>query len=201
MRLRQAKKRLWWSKGEGDYISNHRSKNHHENYKKEYLKLRPEYYDEKRGGWVYPSCADIDIVRRANVRLGRSIRKGKKLKEQLKKDMKELIKEAEGLYKQIDKAQMHLINARLQKDEEGKKSAISEMEAVMCNTMQLLKCFIDRKDNIVDLSEIWKDGKKEKPIPCSDVVIRDCCITSNYDDVVDESQWAYLDDLLPKGGE
>ena len=199
MRLRQAKKRLWWSKGEGDYISNHRSKNHHENYKKKYLKLRPGYYDEKRGGWVYPSCADIDIVRRANVRLGRWIRKGKKLKEQLKKDMKELIKEAEGLYKQIDKAQMHLINARLQKDEEGKKSAISEMEAVMCNTMQLLKCFIDRKDNIVDLSEIWKDGKKEKPIPCSDVVIRDCCITSNYEDVVDESQWAYLDDLLPKG--
>ena len=64
-----------------------------------------------------------------------------------------------------------------------------------------LKKLIDRKDNIVDLSEVWKDGKKEKPIPCSDVVIRDCCITSNYEDVVDESQWAYLDDLLPKGGE
>ena len=114
--------------------------------------------------------------------------------------MKELIKEAEGLYKQIDKAQVHLINARLQSDEEGKKSAITEMETAMCNAMQLLKCFIDRKDNIVDLSEVWKDGKKEKPIPCSDVVIRDCCITSNYEDVVDESQWAYLDDLLPKGG-
>ena len=201
MRLRQAKKRLWWSKGEGDYISNHRSKNHHENYKKKYLKLRPEYYDEKRGGWVYPSCADIDIVRRANVRLGRWIRKGKKLKEQLKKDMKELIKEAEELYKQIDKAQVHLINARLNNDEEGKKSAISEMETAMCDASRLLKCFIDRKDNIVDLSEVWKDGKKEKPIPCSDIVIRDCCITSGYDDVVDESQWAYLDDLLPKGGE
>lgn len=64
------------------YISNHRSKDHHENYKKKYLKLRPEYYDEKRGRWVYPSCADIDIVRRANVRLGRWIRKGKKLKKQ-----------------------------------------------------------------------------------------------------------------------
>ena len=25
----------------------------------------------------------------------------------------------------------------------------------MCNAMQLLKCFIDRKDNIVDLSEVW----------------------------------------------
>ena len=82
MRLRKAKKRLWWSKGDGDYISNHRSKNHHENYRRKYMKLRPGYYDEKRGGWVYPSCADIDIVRRANVRLNRWIRKGKKLKEQ-----------------------------------------------------------------------------------------------------------------------
>ena len=113
--------------------------------------------------------------------------------------MKELIEEAEKLYKQIDRAQVHLINARLQKDEEGKKSAISEMETAMCNAMRLLKCFIERKDNIVDLSEAWKDGKKEKPTPCSDIVIRDCCMTSGYDDVVDESQWAYLDDLLPKG--
>ena len=115
--------------------------------------------------------------------------------------MKELINVAEKLYKQIDKAQVHLINARLSNDEEGKKSAIKEMETAMCNTMQLLKCFVDHKDNIVDLSEVWKDGKKEKPISCSDIVIRDCCITSGYDDVVDESQWAYLDDLLPKGGE
>ena len=60
--------------------------------------------------------------------------------------MKELIKEAEKLYKQIDKAQVHLINARLKNDEECKKSAISEMETAMCDVMQLLKCFIDRKD-------------------------------------------------------
>ena len=115
--------------------------------------------------------------------------------------MNKLIQEAKKLQNKIDKAQVHLINARLNNDEEGKKSAISEMETAMCNAMQLLKCFIDRKDNIVDLTEVWKDGKKEKPIPCSDIVIRDCCITSGYDDVVDESQWAYLDDLLPKGGE
>ena len=60
--------------------------------------------------------------------------------------MKEFIKEAENLYKQIDKAQVHLINARLNNDEEDKKSAISEIETAMCNAMQLLKCFIDRKD-------------------------------------------------------
>ena len=60
--------------------------------------------------------------------------------------MNELIKETEKLYKQIDKAQVHLINARLNNDEEDKKSAISEIETAMCNAMQLLKFFIDRKD-------------------------------------------------------
>ena len=219
MRLRQAKKRLWWSKGEGDYISNHRSKNHHENYKKKYLKLRPEYYDEKRGGWVYPSCADIDIVRRANVRLGRWIRKGKKIKEQLKKDMKELINVTEELYKQIDKAQVHLVNARLNNDEEGKKSAISEMETAMCDVSRLLKCFIERKNNIVDLGEVWHD-KIIKPDENSKIVVISESeewynISYAYDDyddsfgkgwescvrLYDIVKWAYLKDLLPKGGE
>ena len=124
-----------------------------------------------------------------------------KFKEQLKKDMKELINVTEELYKQIDKAQVHLVNARLNNDEEGKKSSIFEMETAMCNTMQLLKCFIERKDNIVDLGEVWKDGKKEKPLPYSEIVVRDCCITTNDEDDVNESQWAYLSDILPKGGE
>ena len=60
--------------------------------------------------------------------------------------MNKLIEVAEELYKQIDKAQVHLIDARLNNDEEGKKSAISEMETAMCDVMQLLKCFIDRND-------------------------------------------------------
>ena len=60
--------------------------------------------------------------------------------------MKELIKEAENLYKQIANAQLHLVNARLNNDEEGKKSAISEMETAMCNAMQLLKCYIERNN-------------------------------------------------------
>ena len=60
--------------------------------------------------------------------------------------MNELIKEVENLYNQIDNVQLHLVNSRLNNDEEEKKSAISEMETAMCNAMQLLKCFIDRKD-------------------------------------------------------
>ena len=75
--------------------------------------------------------------------------------------MKELIEEAERLYKKIDKAQVHLINARLNNDEEGKKLAISEMETAMCDVSRLLKCLIERKDNIVDLSEVWHDITEE----------------------------------------
>ena len=64
--------------------------------------------------------------------------------------MNKLIELAEVLYKQIDKAQVHLINARLNNDEEDKKSAISEMETAMCNAMQLLKCFIEQKTDSVN---------------------------------------------------
>ena len=64
--------------------------------------------------------------------------------------MNKLIELAEVLYKQIDEAQVHLINARLNNDEEDKKSAISEMETAMCNAMQLLKCFIEQKADSVN---------------------------------------------------
>ena len=128
--------------------------------------------------------------------------------------MNKLIEVAEELYKQIDKAQVHLINARLSNDEQGKKSAISEMETAMCNTMQLLKCFIERKDNIVDLNEAWHNVAK-KPDRGEDILID--TDTFGYDVVTakwhsDErwasfvslyviKRWAYVKDLLPKGGE
>ena len=127
--------------------------------------------------------------------------------------MEELIKETEKLYKQIDKAQVHLINARINNDKEGKKSAISEMETAMCNTMQLLKCFIERKDNIVDLSKVWHDITEE---PKLDSWFIGQIGEAAYDTFIAHLQgkrmrewfdgcnfkrWAYLDDLLPKGGE
>ena len=126
--------------------------------------------------------------------------------------MNELIKEAEKLYEKIDKAQVHLINARLQKDEEGKKSSISEMETAMCNAMQLLKYFIEHKDNIVDLSEVWHYIDEE---PKEDWIIGQNKY-DEYDIFVGEletilpqgwfytnniGRWAYIKDLLPKGGE
>lgn len=104
--------------------------------------------------------------------------------------MNKLIKVAEELSKQIDELQGKLAFSLSDDDNE---------------TLIKAKCFIsniiDHKDNIVDLGEVWKDGKKEKPLPYSEIVIRDCCITTNDEDDVNESQWAYLSDLLPKGGE
>ena len=128
--------------------------------------------------------------------------------------MKILIEEAERLRRQIDKAQVHLINARINNDKEGKKSAISEMETAMCNTMQLLKCFIERKDNIVDLSEVWHKYNPKQEI-CDGIIAR------YKDDILFEvhSQYSidiflkynrhlegkvyfsFVKDLLPKGGE
>ena len=126
--------------------------------------------------------------------------------------MNKLIEEAESLYKQIDKAQVHLINARLGNDEKCKKSAISEMETAMCNTMQLLKCFIDHKDNIVELSEVFHNAA-EKPDMRRDLLYESPfgrCGVLNMLPLCDEEwsyfkrvykirRWAYLDDLLPKG--
>ena len=128
--------------------------------------------------------------------------------------MKELINVAEELYKQIDKVQVHLINARLNNDEEGKKSAITEMETAMCNASQLLKCFIEGKDNIVDLSEVWHKYNPKQEI-CDGIIAR------YKDDILFEvhSQYSidiflkynrhlegkiyfsFVKDLLPKGGE
>ena len=124
--------------------------------------------------------------------------------------MNKLIEVAEELYKQIDKAQVHLINARLQKDEEGKKSAISEMETAMCDVSRLLKCLIDRKDNIVDLSEVWHNTDEESKegwiilqnkYDETDFIIMEleCTLQESWFNTNTIGRWAYLFDLLPKG--
>ena len=133
--------------------------------------------------------------------------------------MNKLIKEVERLYKQIDKAQVHLINARLNNDKEGKKSAISEMETAMCNAIRLLTCLIELKDNIVDLSDVWKDSNHIPHTGKKVVVVNnDGGFVSGYlfiykhtftvevnsfytetSDIGNLCRWAYIDDLLPKG--
>ena len=83
----------------------------------------------------------------------------------------------------------------------------------MCNAMQLLKCFIDRKDNIVDLIELWHDITEEPQIGAWFVgqigeTAYDTFISSiqekrmsNWLAGCNINRWAYIDDLLPKGGE
>ena len=83
----------------------------------------------------------------------------------------------------------------------------------MCNAMQLLKCFIDRKDNIVDLSEAFHNAA-ETPDMRGDLLYESpfggygvlntlpLCDEewSYFKRVYKIRRWAYLDDLLPKGG-
>ena len=128
--------------------------------------------------------------------------------------MNKLIEEAENLYKQIDKAQVHLINARLSNDEEGKKSAISGMETAVCDVSRLLKCFIERKDNIVDLSKVWHKYNSKQEI-CGDIIVRykdnilvgvhnQCDIDiflRNNRHLEGKIYYSFVKDLLPKGGE
>ena len=81
MRLRQAKKIMEWCKGDGDYYTIRRRKDHRDSFWRKCERLRPMYYDEERGVWVHPSFHDIDIIRRAHTRLFRWIRKGNKHKQ------------------------------------------------------------------------------------------------------------------------
>ena len=79
MRLRQAKKIMEWCKGDGDYYTIHRYKDHRDSFWRKCNKLRPGYYDE-RGVWVQPSCHDVDIIRRANTRMNKWFKLKRKYK-------------------------------------------------------------------------------------------------------------------------
>lgn len=126
---------------------------------------------------------------------------------------KELIDDAIYLYNNIDSITNDIVHARLNNDEEANKKAISRMETAMCGTQQFLKCIIERKDNIVDLGEVWH-GIDVEPQKGSWFVgqIGD----DSYDTFIAEiegkrmknwltgcniKRWAYIKDLLPKGGD
>ena len=79
MRLRQAKKIMGWCKGDGDYYTIRRHKDHMDSFWRKMQKLRPAYINEN-GVYVQPSMHDIDIIRRAHTRLFRWLRKEKKQK-------------------------------------------------------------------------------------------------------------------------
>lgn len=127
--------------------------------------------------------------------------------------MEELIKEAESLYGQLNEIQSGIVFNRTINDVGGINYNIRKMEDLMCDVLQFLKCIIDRKDNIVDLSELWHSNDVE-PQKGSWFVGQ---IGDNaYDTFIAEiegksmknwligcniKRWAYIKDLLPKGGE
>ena len=132
--------------------------------------------------------------------------------------MEELIKEAERLYKNIDETQSHLIKARLDKDRIREHLELIGLETIVFDAKQLLKCIIDRKDNIVDLGEVWHTLDLNASVPDSNIAYLDIiaivdnkivrrvnCLASLYrwlrTNAVVQGQvkWAYLKDLLPKG--
>ena len=127
--------------------------------------------------------------------------------------MKELIKEAEKLYEEIDTIQMLWVASTKDNDEEGIRYAIGRMSVAMCSAMQLLKCFIDRKDNIVDLSKVFHNAAETPGMrgdllyesPFGDYGVLNTLPLcdeewSYFKRVYKIRRWAYLDDLLPKGG-
>ena len=126
----------------------------------------------------------------------------------------ELIKEAEILYKQIDEIQLDLIKSHLDESEGQKAKATDEMETAMCAVFQFLKYIIDRKDNIVDIGEVWH-SVDEEPDRTQDILIDSYTVGYYVPTTISFSdekwshcisnyairRWAYIDDLLPKGGE
>ena len=127
--------------------------------------------------------------------------------------MKELIKEAESLYLELSRITNSLIYARSHDDNDLLHGCRNELENFAQSVMQTLKCLIDRKDNIVDLGEVWHSIDVE---PQKGSWFVGQIGEKAYDTFVAEiegermkdwfegcniKRWAYIKDLLPKGGE
>ena len=126
--------------------------------------------------------------------------------------MKELIKEAESLYLELSRITDSLIYARLHDDNVLLHGCRNELENYAQSVMQTLKCLIDRKDNIVDLGEVWHgiDVEPQKGYwfvgqmgdYAYDTFIAEIEGKSmkNWLEGCNIKRWAYIKDLLPKGG-
>ena len=127
--------------------------------------------------------------------------------------MKALIKALERLYKDIDDIQLMWVKSAKVSNEEGKRFAIGLMHTTMNSVSQHLKCIIDRKDNIVDLGEVWHsiDVETQKGSwfvgqigeKAYDTFVAEIEGESmkNWFEGCNIKRWAYIKDLLPKGGE
>lgn len=126
--------------------------------------------------------------------------------------MEELIKEAEGLYLELSRITDSLVYARLHDDNDLLHGCRNKLENFAQSVMQTLKCLVDRKDNIVDIGEVWHDIKEEPEYgnPIVYVTKLNKIGTLNrvdkntyawYIEKYAICKWAYTRNLLPKGGE
>lgn len=76
---------------------------------------------------------------------------------------------------------------------------------------------VDNDHNLVDLSKVWHDANEDPEYNCKQILYQDkygawfftlkhdivVVLEINWEDFAAEniSRWAYIDDLLPKGGE
>lgn len=121
--------------------------------------------------------------------------------------MKELIKKAEYLCMRIENLQSFIAIIHALNDKEREKMAIEAMEDIVHDTLPLLKCIIEQKDNIVSLSEVWHDAIDE---PKNDSLILYQSVYNDYllmryagtrrSHITNIKKWMCIDDLLPKGG-
>ena len=118
---------------------------------------------------------------------------------------KELIEKAESLYGQIKKMLRGIEFSIRNNDRYGMNISRNQMGGIMCDVLQLLGCILERKDNIVDLSEIWKD--KTVAFERTELVVvsnffRTSMVYADKGTTLgeawDEQKYAYVTDLMPK---
>lgn len=126
----------------------------------------------------------------------------------------EFIENAEGFYNGITFLKRALLDARVKKDEKKEKEMISEMESYLFHLKQFLGTIMERKDNIVDLGEVWY-SVDEEPDRTQDILIDSYTVGYYVPTTISFSdekwshcisyyaikRWAYIKDLMPKGGE
>lgn len=120
--------------------------------------------------------------------------------------MDEIIKSAERLCKRIENKLADLSVTRVTDDFINEAKVIISMENTMDEMLSFLRSFIIRRDNIIDLTELWHNNSEE-PEDNSLIIYESIYgdylqkrYTQVYSSMKCIKRWAYIKDLLPKGG-
>lgn len=116
-----------------------------------------------------------------------------------------MIKCAESLCKRIENKFADLSLTRVTDDFINESKVIISMENTMGEMLSFLRSFIIRKDNIIDITELWHN-KSEEPEDDSLIIYESIYgdylqkrYTQAYSSMKCIKRWAYIKDLLPEG--